>query len=324
MTAPRTDLAASRVARHVRAAVAALLVAVAVLAACLGVVAHWSDSVLLDTDAFAAAMEPVIEDDSVRDEATDRIAGALIELFDIRELARSVLPGAEQLVTDEMVAEFETLVRETVGSAVATDTFTELWLAEMRSWHRSLASAIRSAEPGAPLETSAMRITLGPYIDLLAEQVEDPLVQTLIVDFVPSTFREMRVEVFDAQPVAERLERLADLHAVRSYFPWVAAVAFLLAFVAAPVTGYALLGGGAALVIGSQATLRLVQVEAARIDGLMLSAFSASPASATEFSSALLGELEAWMGNLTWAGALMGAVCVASLLTRSARRRSAG
>ncbi len=306
-----------------RTAVAALLTVAAAVAVCLVVIAYWSDSVLLDTDTFVAAMEPLVDDDAVRDEASDRISDTLLELFDLRELARSVLPGAEQLISDEMVAEFETLVRQTVTAAVATDTFGELWLAEMRSWHRGWANAVRSAQPDSVADDAAMQVTLGPYIDLLAEEVEEPLVHAIIVNFVPDPVRQIQVEVFDAGPIADRLAPLGDLQAARPYLAWGAAAAFLLALIVAPVRGYVLMGGGLALVAGSQVALRIAHAEAARMDSLMRSAFSASSASTAESTDALLGPLEAWMGYLTSAGVLVGVIGIAMLWFRSKRRDGA-
>ncbi len=286
---------------------------VAVLAACAAVIAYWVDTVLLDTDTFIAAVEPIVGDDAVRDEASDAITAAVIDVIDVRGLADVALAGTESSLVDEIVAAFETLVGETVSSAVNTNAFEDLWLTEMRVWHVKLVGAVKASDAEYAPDGTVVRVTLGPYIDLLAEQTESLFAQRLIMALVPDAVREMQVVVFDAELVENRLPLLRSLEAARPYLPWIAAFALLLALATAWRTSYAVLGTGAALSAGGAVAWMMVRAEAARVATLMQSAFSASHQNATAFAGTLFGPLETWLGYLALAGVLvmaLGAVAV--------------
>ena len=306
-----------------RTGAAALLVVVAVAAACGGVLAYWADAVLLDTDTFIAAIEPVVSDSAVRDRASEAIALTVIDAIDVRALIRSILPGDDSQLAEDIAAGFESLTRETVTAAVSTDAFKELWLAEMRLWHVKFAGAVRASESEFAAEGVTMRVTLGPYIDLLTEQADNVLIRRLMESLVPDTVRQMQVVVFDAELVADRIGPLRELEAARPYLPWIAISAFLLALIVAPSTSYALLGGGVAFALGGGIASLLTRAEAARTETLLESAFSASSASAGRFTGALFGPLETWMGYLVWAGTIIAAMGVVAVWMRSRRHRAA-
>ncbi len=198
---------------YLRTVASTLLVAVAVLAACATVLAYWVDTVLLDTDTFITAVEPIVGDDAVRDEASDAIAAAVIDVIDVRGLADAALAGTESSLVDEIVTGFETFVGETVSSAVNTDTFEDLWLTEMRVWHVKLVGAVKAPDAEYTADGTVVRVTLGPYIDLLAQQAENLFAQRLIMALVPDSVRQMQVVVFDAELVENRLPLLRSLEA---------------------------------------------------------------------------------------------------------------
>ncbi len=311
----------SRVA-YLRTVAATLLVIVAVLAACATVLAYWVDTVLLDTETFVTAIEPIVADDAVRDEASDAIAAAVIEAIDVRGVADAVLAGTESSLVDEIVAGFETFVGETVSSAVNTDTFESLWLTEMRMWHVQLVGAVKAPDAEYTPGGATVRVTLGPYIDLLVEQAENLVAQSLIMALVPDTVRQMQFVVFDAELVENRLLLLRNLDAARPYLPWIAAVALLLALLAAPRRSYAVLGAGIAIAAGGGIAWKMARAEAARIASLMQSTFSASHESASQFAGTLFGPLETWLGYLALAGvvvAALGAIVVWRHYRRSPR-----
>jgi len=293
---------------YLRVVASSLLVAVAVLAACAAVLAYWVDTTLLDTDTFITAVKPIVGDEAVRDKASDAIAAAVIDAVDVRRLADAALAGAESSLVDELAARFETLVGETVSSAVNTDSFENLWLTEMRAWHVELVGAVKASDAEYTSDGTVVRVTLGPYVDLLAEQTENSLTQRLITALVPDSVRKMQVVVFDAALVENRLPLIRTLETARPYLPWIAAAALLLALIAAPRTSFAVLGAGAALSAGGGVAWMMARVESARVATLMQSTFSASHESAATFAATLFGPLETWLGYLALAGILVAAL----------------
>lgn len=286
----------------VRRVLVVLLVVVATVCAYGSILAHWTDTVLLDTPTFMGAIEPIVNDDSARTQAAATISNAVTDVIDIRRITDLVAPGFTIPAVDQLAADLDSLVRQKVEAAVGTDTFGDLWLGEMRRWHIGLVGAVNADADESVTDGAEIRVALGPYVDLLVEQAETPLVQRLITSLVPEDVRQMQVVVFDAELVSDRLELLRILGRARPYLPWATAVALLLAFVAAPKARHALFGAGGMLAIGGVIAWAGVARETERIESLMRSTFSASNESAAHFAGTLFGPLSTWIGYLALAG----------------------
>lgn len=286
----------------VRRVLAVLLVVVATVCAYGSILAHWTDTVLLDTPTFMGAIEPIVNDDSARTQAAATISNAVTDVIDIRRITDLVAPGFTIPAVDQLAADLDSLVRQKVEAAVGTDTFGDLWLGEMRRWHIGLVGAVNADADESVTDGAEIRVALGPYVDLLVEQAETPLVQRLITSLVPEDVRQMQVVVFDAELVSDRLELLRILGRARPYLPWATAVALLLAFVAAPKARHALFSAGGMLAIGGVIAWAGAARETERIESLMRSTFSASNESAAHFAGTLFGPLSTWIGYLALAG----------------------
>lgn len=286
----------------VRRVLVVLLVVVATVCAYGSILAHWTDTVLLDTPTFMGAIEPIVNDDSARTQAAATISNAVTDVIDIRRITDLVAPGFTIPAVDQLAADLDSLVRQKVEAAVGTDTFGDLWLGEMRRWHIGLVGAVNADSDESVTDGAEIRVALGPYVDLLVEQAETPLVQRLITSLVPEDVRQMQVVVFDAELVSDRLELLRILGRARPYLPWATAVALLLAFVAAPKARHALFGAGGMLAIGGVIAWAGAARETERIESLMRSTFSASNESAAHFAGTLFGPLSTWIGYLALAG----------------------
>lgn len=286
----------------VRRVLVVLLVVVATVCAYGSILAHWTDTVLLDTPTFMGAIEPIVNDDSARTQAAATISNAVTDVIDIRRITDLVAPGFTIPAVDQLAADLDSLVRQKVEAAVGTDTFGDLWLGEMRRWHIGLVGAVNADADESVTDGAEIRVALDPYVDLLVEQAETPLVQRLITSLVPEDVRQMQVVVFDAELVSDRLELLRILGRARPYLPWATAVALLLAFVAAPKARHALFGAGGMLAIGGVIAWAGAARETERIESLMRSTFSASNESAAHFAGTLFGPLSTWIGYLALAG----------------------
>ncbi len=286
----------------VRRVLVVLLIVVATVCAYGSILAHWTDTVLLDTPTFMEAIEPIVNDDSARTQAAATISNAVTDVIDIRRITDLVAPGFTIPAVDQLAADLDSLVRQKVEAAVGTDTFGDLWLGEMRRWHIGLVGAVNADADESVTDGAEIRVALGPYIDLLVEQAETPLVRRLITSLVPEDVRQMQVVVFDAELVSDRLELLRILGRARPYLPWATAVALLLAFVAAPKARHALFGAGGMLAIGGVIAWAGAARETERIESLMRSTFSASNESAAHFAGTLFGPLSTWIGYLALAG----------------------
>jgi len=286
----------------IRGVVAVLLFSLGAAAAYGWVLAHWIDTVLLDTDTFVSAIAPLVEDDEVRDAASEAISAKILDALDVRELAVAIPLGVATDVVEELAVRFDDLVRATVTGAVATDTFAQLWTSEMRRWHIGLVGAVRADGGELISEEAVLRVTLGPYIDLLIEQIEPPLLRLLMVNLVPDTVRQMRVVVFGTDLLADRLELLRSAHSSRAWLPWLAITALLAGALAAGRVDRSLVGAGALLAIGGFVGWGMTQAERVRVQTLVETELGATTESASTFAVTLFGPLETWIGYLALAG----------------------
>jgi hypothetical protein len=151
-------------------------------------------------------------------------------------------------------------------------------------------------------EGAVLRVALGPYIDLLIEQIEPRLLRLLIANLVPDAARQMRVVVFDADLLADRLELLRSVHSSRVWLPWVAITALLAGALAAGRVDHSLVGAGALLAIEGFVGWGMTQAERIRVQTLVETELGATTESASTFAVTLFGPLETWIGYLALAG----------------------
>lgn len=306
-----------RATRVARAVASALLLALSLSATIGAIVAHWSDSVLLDTDTFMAAIEPIAHDETALASTADQVTTAIVTRIDIAALA-DYLPEPLRPLLQKTAGEFEAFVREQVGAAVATEAYADLWRSDMRAWHASLAAAVKADPAEAAFDGSDVRVSLGPYIDLLAENAESELLRSAL-GLVPDEIRQTEVAVVSAGPFAEYLPVLRRLDAARPYLPWLALIALVAGVLVAPRRDVAVACAGAGFFLtGAVAPLALGSWQSGTVNML-----STTLGVSVETGAVVVGTLTAplmdWLGYLMFAGVLMAAAGLTPTLIRLAR-----
>jgi hypothetical protein len=302
----------------IRALAAALLIIVFAVALTASVTAYWMGTVLLDNDTFTTAIEPLITDSSMLDRTSDRVSESLLSRLDLRALAGSNVPDAFRPLVENLSGEFERLVRSQISGTVNSDGFALLARSRLQAWHLAFARSI--TDPTIPAEEgAALRVTLGPYIDLLTEKTDQPFVRW-VLERLPDTVRDARVAVLDAAPFADRLPALRALSRARPFLPWLAAVALIAGLLLAPRRAWAIVGAGVALAASGAAMRFLIDSESQRAIGLVSRWMGASSAASNEAISTLTSPLSEWSGWIIGAGA---ALALTEAVLAIARRRSA-
>lgn len=303
-----------------RTLASAVLIIIGAVAVSVAVSAHWVDTVLLDTDTFVAATEPLLADPAARDLTSDRVSRALLARLDVRSLAGAAVPSDLRPLLETIAQGFEEFVRTQVDAAVDSAGFASLTRTRLSAWHLTFASAVKAEGAAATLEDTTLRVSLGPYIDLLAEKTDQQLVRSVLRG-VPDTVRDAEVAVLDVQLVADRLPALRALSAARPYLPWVALAALAAAAAVAPRRPLAILGVGGA-VVASGALLRVATLaESGRLASRIVSSLGASSAAADRSVHTLAGPLLEWSAWVMGAGLVVAVVGVGLLLLQ--RRRPA-
>jgi hypothetical protein len=299
---------------------AVVLIIIGALAVSVAVTAHWVETVLLDTDTFVAATEPVLRDPAALDLTSERVSRALIGRLDVRSLAGADVSRDLQPLLETIAQGFEEFVETQVTVAVDSEGFASLTRTRLAVWHLNFASAVTAQEAATTLENTTLRVSLGPYIDLLAEKTDQPLAR-LAFQNVPDAVRDAEVVVLDVQLFADRLPALRTLHATRPYLPWVAIVALAAGLAVAPRRPLAILGAGVA-VVACGALLRVATLsESGRVTARLGNSLGASSAAADRSVHALAGPLLEWSAWVVGAGLVVAVVGVGLLLLQ--RRRPA-
>lgn len=314
-----TSLRAASAERRqpVRRAIAAITVLVAVVvgvAALFGsIAALWVDTTILDTDTFIAAAHPLATDTMLLDTATDRIATSVVDNLGADEIIELVAPLMPPSVAEQALAGLDTLVRTQVARAVASEQFAALWETNLRLWHvRFVAAATAGRGDEVDIDGADVRVSLGPYIDLVADSSDQVLIRALL-GLVPDRIRSLQVTALSMEPFGEYLPPLRRLVAARPYLPWVAALGFALALIAARDKGRALGGVGLAIALAggmASVTVGVVSDDAvSRLAGHL----GASTVTVAGVVDTLVAPLEHSLGSAVLVGL---AVAVAGVLWR--------
>ena len=301
------------------ASVALLLVACVALVG--SVAATWVDRVLLDTDTFVAAIEPLARDEGVRALVSERVSSEIIVRADLETRLGALLPGVLAPLGERLVSEFERYVTESVEGVVHSDRFGSIWLDAARIWHGSFAEFVRGgSDVFLDFEGGAMRIALAPYLEVVEERLDEPLLAP-VIGLVLGPARDARITLVESPALEQQVELVRWLYRMREALWAIAALAFVAGIALAPDRPLAVAGAGFGMLLGGVApTVWFVaqRVTAERIFGRLV---GATPDSSRAAYDALAVPAREWFLVVAGAGLVVAGTGV--LLARLRANRSA-
>ena len=288
--------------RWVRAALAGVLLLVGAAAVVGSIAAYWTDTVLLDTDTFVAAAQPLATDTTMRNAAAEKVVVSVLDAIGAGALTEQLVPiFGEDLVT-EALARLESFAEEQVRGALATDQFAALWETNLRLWHVRFRAAVTAADTThVTAEGAEVRVALGPYLDLLAESSDSTVVRMLL-GFVPADVRDVQVTAASIDPLTDYLEPLRRLTAAGPFLPWIAILALLAGIIAAHRRVAAATGAGVAVAIASGGASLWLSSAADDIAGALAAQTGASAGAAAQVVATLTTPLAGWLEAAVVAG----------------------
>ena len=239
---------------------AVALVAIGALLAPLGVVAHWADRTLTNTDRYLETVAPLADKPQIQSAIINRTTTAIMSNIDVSSVTGELenflseqgapprLTEAIPLLEQPLQNGVQTVVTRVVTRFVESDAFNSLWLQVNRISHEQIVG-ILEGDPDIALQLDDdgnLTLQLGPIIDVVKQQLVDAGIG--IAASIPAI--NPTVAIAQADSLSQLRTGYKLLNAVGTWLPWVA-LAFLVAGVLiAPRRARMAVGAGLALVVG--------------------------------------------------------------------------
>ncbi|MET9625618.1 hypothetical protein ABZZ37_33290 [Streptomyces sp. NPDC006464] len=215
---------------HLRSALSAVLIVLAVILAPLSVVAVWTNDIVGDTDRYVATVAPLASDPDVQAGITNRVTNVVMEHVDVPLLLDQVAPedrprleAALKKLEGPLTDALRGLVETITSKFVTSDAFATVWTDVNRRAHAAVDKALTGSGDGAvKLEGDKVTIDLAPVV----EQVKQRLVDSglTVASKIPEVHTDFTVMTSDQVGKVKTGARLLDVMGV-----WLPVIAVLLA-----------------------------------------------------------------------------------------------
>ncbi len=220
----------------------------------------WLNRNLTDSDRYVETVAPLVRDPAVKAAIKQRVTTAINKRVDVRAEVGAALPERGQVLAAPIAAGLEKLIAEVVDRIVESDQFPLIWDRANRAAHQQVLAVLTASGDSSgvvEVDLSDVAATATKRLDGLGVTFLDR------VNDRPLTFEVMRSDdVAHAQSAFRLFDRLANV------LPWVIALLYLGAVLAAPNRRSGVLWAASGLVAAT--TLLLMAVAIGR--GLYLDA----------------------------------------------------
>jgi hypothetical protein len=221
--------------------VLAVLLAAATVLALAGA---WARELLYDTDAYVAAVGPLVEDPAVQEAIADQITAQVTQTVDDRldelpDVVQQALTGPADRLTE--------FVSDTVTQVVASEEFADAWVAANRTAHEQMAGSLTGQNEVVSVERGQVAIEAEVFVQAGKDGL-DAAGLGVVADLLPSVDGRFVVLQSDALGLVQAAARLLD--AVGAWM-WLVAVGLAVAVVLlAPRPHEGVMVAGAAVLVG--------------------------------------------------------------------------
>lgn len=225
-------LRAPRPRRRIRwqSVVSGILIVVGCLLAPVSLATVWVHNQVADTDRFAATVDPLIRDPSVRAALTDRVTDTVFSYVDVRALADDAVDAlaaqglpprvADRLhdLTAPLAASVRGFVHTRIGELFASPEFAQAWDRMVRVAHEQANAVLSGSSSAVAVQGADVVLDLAPFIDAAKQQLTAS--GLAIADRVPEV--HPTIAIADAEDLVRARTAYTALDRVASWLPWVA------------------------------------------------------------------------------------------------------
>ena len=168
--------------------------------------AGWLTAVVLDTDAFVAALAPLPKDEAVSQALAQQTADAMIESFEVTESIADALPEGIEFIAIPLTTGVRDITAEVAGEIIRSDAFSTVWTFALTGAHRIATAYVGALEDGIVVAEDGVAI-----LDLteFGAQIDEALADRGF-DLIADSDRDLKVELFEL-PDSGAVKFIVDL-----------------------------------------------------------------------------------------------------------------
>lgn len=200
---------------RLRRPLAIVLLVLGCLAVPVSVVAVWTRTQLMNTDAYVAMVAPLADDPAIQTAVADGLTTRLFDQLDLEQKLQGALPDKLGFVAGPVAAQVETWARGQAQKIVSSDQFSTAWAAANRAMHEALVRFVTQTGklemgPDGVVELDLTELTTNLVARLEAAGV--PIVGSIITSRAPATIPLVQSDALvSAQATILALYRLSIL-----------------------------------------------------------------------------------------------------------------
>ncbi|BCJ45748.1 hypothetical protein GCM10010168_58320 [Actinoplanes ianthinogenes] len=150
---------------RVRAAIAAVLVAVAAFALVTSVVGLWAARTTLNTERWVATVAPLPQDPKVAAAVADYATIQLFEVVNVDQRLREVLPPQAGFVVGPLTGQLQQQVHKVVLQVLQSDRFQTVWVELNQRLHTRMMAVLNGTSDVVTASGDQIQIDLLPLIN---------------------------------------------------------------------------------------------------------------------------------------------------------------
>lgn len=187
-------------------------------------VSVWLRDVVLDADAWVAAVGPLSQNEVIVNTVSVYVVGELFDALDVEQVVREALPDPLNLVSGPLVGVLEDLVRDTVASVIESDQFNAVWVAVNRTAHEVVIGVLRGGTDYLYIKDGQLTLDFSDIFDSIQSTLDLESLG-LFADQDGGKF-----VIFNSYQVAMLQQVLAIIDTVGLWLPILALAAFVAAW----------------------------------------------------------------------------------------------
>jgi len=138
----------------------ALLVVLGCVLAPLSLIAVWTNSTVLNTDNYVAAVAPLAHNPDIQEAGANRITTRIMQKTDVANRLQDALPGPAKRAAPAMTAALAQVVHDAALKLLSSDQFATIWESANRRVHDQVVAALTGSTSRVKVDNGVVSLDL--------------------------------------------------------------------------------------------------------------------------------------------------------------------